>query len=500
MASWLPFVLFGLAVWHFWDAGIDDAGISWRYARHLAEGHGLRWNLTGPPVEGYSNFLWVLMLAGCRTLGLDIQLASKILGVIFSVFSLAMLRVLCRRLWGDLLFWWMPVLLTALMPEWTMWAMSGLEISLFGCLLVGTILALSSQRLSTTWLALCLSALVLTRPEGVGIALVVIVARIAVPGERSWRERLRELVIPAAVVVVVAAAMVVFRLLYFGYPLPNTVYAKFTASLPSWPQVLRWLWFAEPFAIAWAVAIWRERNPARRGLLVLIMAVLVFHTAMILPVATVMNFLHRYHAALIPLLLLPVPALLGFLRRWGAPLAMLTTILLVVWSLQGLMPVEQRVALERRCQGYQRCIADDLAALPGHPTIALQDAGRIPYWCDLPAIDTWGLCDLDIARNGFTPEELMRRAPEVYVTSADSIHLGIVEPHQGVDKWVILTPGFLDQYQLWRHCLTASVRPGEPYSYAILLDIQWAKSHGIAFPSPRIQLIPLDLELPAQLP
>ncbi len=41
----------------------DDAFISFRYVRNLLEGHGLVFN-PGEHVEGYSNFLWVLELAG----------------------------------------------------------------------------------------------------------------------------------------------------------------------------------------------------------------------------------------------------------------------------------------------------------------------------------------------------------------------------------------------------------------------------------------------------
>ena len=46
------------------DFVCDDAYISFRYARHLASGMGLRFNPAEvPPVEGYSNLLWVLWLA-----------------------------------------------------------------------------------------------------------------------------------------------------------------------------------------------------------------------------------------------------------------------------------------------------------------------------------------------------------------------------------------------------------------------------------------------------
>ena len=41
----------------------DDAMISMRYAQSLAEGHGLVWNPGEAPVEGYTNFLWTLVMA-----------------------------------------------------------------------------------------------------------------------------------------------------------------------------------------------------------------------------------------------------------------------------------------------------------------------------------------------------------------------------------------------------------------------------------------------------
>ena len=49
----------------------DDAMISMTYARNLAEGFGLRWHAALPPVEGYTNFLWTLIMALFHTLGLS---------------------------------------------------------------------------------------------------------------------------------------------------------------------------------------------------------------------------------------------------------------------------------------------------------------------------------------------------------------------------------------------------------------------------------------------
>src|SRR5262245_34549479 len=58
----------GYLVHRFWFV-TDDAYISFRYARNLAHGFGLRYNVTeNPPVEGYSNFLWTLLCAGIQHL------------------------------------------------------------------------------------------------------------------------------------------------------------------------------------------------------------------------------------------------------------------------------------------------------------------------------------------------------------------------------------------------------------------------------------------------
>ncbi|MEI7901393.1 MAG: hypothetical protein WCK89_14180 [bacterium] len=48
----------------------DDAFISFQYARNLAEGHGLVWNV-GERVEGYTNFLWTVCLTPAWLWGFD---------------------------------------------------------------------------------------------------------------------------------------------------------------------------------------------------------------------------------------------------------------------------------------------------------------------------------------------------------------------------------------------------------------------------------------------
>src|SRR4029434_8444657 len=83
----------------------EDAFISFRYAYNLARGNGLRFNLGEQlPVEGYSNFLWVLWSGLIDLLGGDVTLwvplTSFLLGAILLYRVFVVLRIyLGLNLW-----------------------------------------------------------------------------------------------------------------------------------------------------------------------------------------------------------------------------------------------------------------------------------------------------------------------------------------------------------------------------------------------------------------
>ena len=74
------FVIVALpGVWQAWALRFvqDDAYISWRYAENLARGLGLVWN-EGEYVEGYTNFLWTVILAIPHRVGLDVEMFATV--------------------------------------------------------------------------------------------------------------------------------------------------------------------------------------------------------------------------------------------------------------------------------------------------------------------------------------------------------------------------------------------------------------------------------------
>src|SRR6185369_18091148 len=61
----------------------DDAYISFVYARNFAEHGELVFNL-GQYVEGYTNFLWTLLIGLGMKAGVDPVLSAKVLGAVFA--------------------------------------------------------------------------------------------------------------------------------------------------------------------------------------------------------------------------------------------------------------------------------------------------------------------------------------------------------------------------------------------------------------------------------
>lgn len=226
----------------------DDAFISFRYARNLSEGHGLTWN-AGERIEGYTNFLWVLLMALPIRLGLDPVLASYALGLACYAGSLllsyALARELCRSRWLALL---VPLLL-GLNHTFSSYATGGLETQLQACALSGaallTVRVLTRGERDVAWqcvgLALCASAALLTRLDSAVVLAPLYLALLrwllkTRGGRKTWRWAAGA-VLPALAIV---GGWLLWKLQYYGNMLPNTFYAK--ASSPALSQGLAYVY------------------------------------------------------------------------------------------------------------------------------------------------------------------------------------------------------------------------------------------------------------------
>jgi hypothetical protein len=122
-----------VALSHAWEFTTDDAYISWVYARQLINGQGLLWHGAPAPVEGYSNFLWIILSALIMKLQLPLLTSVKWFSVLSLGGGLLFLYRIGRAFFHPLAAM-LPVFLFSHYVGVVWWTVSGLE-SMFYCAL-----------------------------------------------------------------------------------------------------------------------------------------------------------------------------------------------------------------------------------------------------------------------------------------------------------------------------------------------------------------------------
>lgn len=232
LALALPCVPFVLGAVLLGDWIVDDAGISFAYARNVAHLDGFVSQPGRVPVEGYSNFTWVMLLVPTFWVHLfHPVLVPKLLGAleVFASFYLLQ-RTLAQRtsaLWPGIVV----TSLLAISPPIVIWTSSGLEngtLLLLLALLFTTLLERPGRWQPKAGVLAALLAM--TRPDGIvffGAAGLVVLSE-------EWRGprvlRSRTLAWSTARYAGAFAAVFLpfftFRLAMFHLPWPHTYYAK----------------------------------------------------------------------------------------------------------------------------------------------------------------------------------------------------------------------------------------------------------------------------------
>jgi hypothetical protein len=209
----------------------DDAMVSMRYAKNLAAGYGLVWNPGHPAVEGYSNFLWTLLMSAFHILPVStakisafVQSASLLLLLVNLVF---LRRIALRLTDGSEWTAFTSVFLTAFYFPLNNWALQGMEVGL-----LATLTTLSLWEMIRGWdgertpwqLSVYVALAILTRTE----TALLFGALLLFWG---WNRRGRGCPFPWLPFIVLSGTVIghsLFRLAYYGDMLPNTFYLKMT--------------------------------------------------------------------------------------------------------------------------------------------------------------------------------------------------------------------------------------------------------------------------------
>lgn len=211
----------------------DDAFITFRYAERLADGHGITYN--PPPfraVEGYSELLWMLVLAGAHRLGLAIPATALALSWIASMGTTALLvRFLARGLVTPVPAALAGGALVATLPVVSVWTTGGLATAAFTFAILALHVALTSAGgtrsgpglLRVVAIAAATALVVLLRIDGVAWAASLLVLHLVTSRARPSRDG----ILTAALTLAVATAIYLgVRGIAHGTVLPHTAVQK----------------------------------------------------------------------------------------------------------------------------------------------------------------------------------------------------------------------------------------------------------------------------------
>lgn len=295
VAIGVPTVAFGAHALLYGRWIVDDAGVTFAYARSIAIGAGPVLQPGAEPVEGFSNPAWLGLLVVGRWVGLfdrgswfgvpDYVAFPKLLALVLvaGVFAgcYAMASAATRR---PLLVTVAAGSVTAAVPSFVIWTISGLENALLALAVTGLaavlVRAVAADRLlassTAVWCGLLAALAALTRPDGLVYAGAFPLVALLLLHRADLARAVRAAALSVVVFAVPAGAYLVWRLAVFGEYLPNTAIAK-SQGLPGLAAAARpgelvtYIgWPAALLAVAAVGGVLARQGVRRRALVVLL--------------------------------------------------------------------------------------------------------------------------------------------------------------------------------------------------------------------------------------
>ncbi|KAA3630859.1 MAG: hypothetical protein DWP97_14380 [Calditrichaeota bacterium] len=436
----LAFIVYIFSILPLSDWLIDDAGISFVFSRNLAAGNGLVTQPGMNPIEGYSNFLWVILMAVFYLVGLfEPYITSKIISciLVLGIFILLGKSVKKQSVTNYLLLF-ITLILIATSASFVIWTTSGLENPLYAFLIVLLwYLILNADAKNITQKQLFIFALIsfgilITRPDGIVYILVLPIYLIGsnlYTKSFSFKKNGTLLIMYFLYAAGLIAALLLFRNLYFHDFFPNTYHVKGgpdsetilsiitleTEYLIKSQELLstftgKTIWLSFPILfLVWIIIISLKKTDFHRTFLTLLMYCFSLGVYLLLPI----DWMGEYRFAT-PFYLFSAFVILFFFidlfaltsKRYGKILLLLVGLAFVYSSAQENIPRLQtwhktkKVSFARIANNYGfkfNNYAEKLNIKNG--SFLVPDIGGTLYYSELKIYDLGGLCDPVIAKN-----------------------------------------------------------------------------------------------------
>ena len=414
---------------------VDDALISARYATHVAQGAGYRFNVQGPVTDGVTPLPWAILLAPFAGSGpWQTMLFAKWLGAAAWLAAAWVLGLRLRSLCGERpSLAHLSLLVGFASPSVAAWAVSGMETGVV-IALVTVAVCLPPRR---AWLAsLTAGVAVAFRPELLPFACVLSLARAfeqnATQPRPMGRVRPRLVLAHLALGLIPFALASVTRWACFGSIAPLAVRAKPSDLEHGLVYALAAMLLAGPPLAVIAPSAWRKLPAWPRWLLVAFFV----HVAAVIAVGGDWMPLSRLMTPVLPSLAIPFAYLAVSAARWSSALRAAACLAGQVIVATHVGPAAAHVLSDR-----ERLVALASARLAPHHVVATLDIGWVGASFSGRVVDLAGVTDPELAAlpGGHTS----KRVSEALLRA------------RGVTHVIVLLPDGTNAQDAWSQCAPA---------------------------------------------
>ena len=233
--------------------GIDDANIFFSYAKNLANGNGIAYGANLERVEGYTSTLWMLLCSFLFFIHAN-ETGIYFLSITLAVFSATLCLAIIKQYANFLdishkTYDWIFLMLVLASPSYLLWiTVSLMDSALWGAILVSMLYVLCNPphvSNSRGWLIASIPFILspLARPEALVVTPFFLVLLWSRMPSSTLISKFKILSYLSFAFILCVVALTLFRILYFGYPLPSTFYAKVS------PSVIHNLLIGYPYAL-----------------------------------------------------------------------------------------------------------------------------------------------------------------------------------------------------------------------------------------------------------
>jgi hypothetical protein len=482
----------------------EDAAMLLRYAENFAGGAGIVWNAGEDPVEGATDFLFVVGVGLLQRIGIKAADAARLIGFTAHLATVLLIYLFSRRVLacGTVLSFTAASFLAIGPALRHVEAAFGTPFfALFTTMLwcFGVVIAYGRD---SRWhqIGFVGAGLLagLARPEGVFMFVFVLAGVVVYKGLRTSR---RFLVYSLSAFVFLGGCYFLWRWTYFGYPFPNAFYKKgggalyYSSLVQSIANVIR---MSLPFFLVLGLTYvfkvaewwrWRAKSsyesadskcrgwPSWRWLLLLGFPVVGF-TVIWVFLSDEMNFFMRFQYPILPIVLLGAltvlerltPSVRAMMESKGSNGNFELLIIVLMIGTLGYPHVKNGYISATRDGRYDVALLLRDYRDRGY-TMAVTEAGLLPWVSGWRAIDAWGLNDESIAHAGVLETVYLEiNAPELIMIHA--YFSPLVDVTETGDEWWKMATTLNDFAERRGYVLAAAfgVSPYDSHYYYVRRD------------------------------